>query len=80
MGDNSSLPWEITMKKYARTINGIVTTSIQLGEVELIYELKNIHYFKVPSFHVLPNEDSLPFIRDLYSTIQTFPLYILTKD
>ena len=34
----------------------------------------------LPSFHGLPSEDPLTFLREFYTTIQTFPLHDLTED
>lgn len=64
------------MKEYVRSFIGTITTSIQLRETSRNYELKKIHY----SMLLLFNEDSFTFIRDFYSTIQTFPLKGLNED
>lgn len=45
---------------------------IQLEEVVRKYELKNIYYFLLPSFHGIHNEDPLNFIREFYFTVQKF--------
>lgn len=75
------------MKKFARLIIGTATisiqfstTSIQLGKRAWNYKLKNIHYFILPFFYGLPNEDSFSIIRYLYSTVQIFSLSILDMD
>ena len=68
------------MKEFARPIIGTATSCIRLEEAARNYELKNIHYSMLPSFYGIPNEDPLNFIRDFYSTIQTFPLQGLTED
>ncbi|CAA0819572.1 Unknown protein, partial [Striga hermonthica] len=42
--------------------------------------LKTIHYNQLPSFHGLPNEDPLHFMREFYNVLQTFPLHGLNED
>ncbi|CAA0831248.1 Unknown protein, partial [Striga hermonthica] len=42
--------------------------------------LKTIHYNQLPSFHGLPNEDPLYFIREFYNVLQTFPPHGLNED
>ena len=71
---------QLVMKEYAQPIISTAMSCIQLGEAAWNYELKNFHFTMLPSFHGIPNEDPLIFIRDFYVTVQTFPLQGLTKD
>ncbi|CAH9104590.1 unnamed protein product [Cuscuta epithymum] len=53
---------------------------ILLSDAARNYELKNIHLNMLPSFNGLGTEDALGFMRELYSTVQTFPLNNLSED
>lgn len=79
MGDQILIR-EPTMKEYARPVIGTATAAIQLGQAARNYELKNLHFSMLPSFYGLPNEDSLSFIKDFYSTVQNIPLGSLNED
>lgn len=70
----------LMMRDYAMPIIGLIASSIVLGEAAINYDLKDIHYNMLPAFHGLPSEDPLTFMRDFYSTLQTFPLHGLNED
>ena len=53
---------------------------IRLSDGARNYELKSIHLTMLPQFTGLTAEDALSFIREFYSTVQTFPLQGLTED
>ena len=65
---------QLVMKEYAQPIFGTTVSCIQLNEAAWNYELKNVHFTMLPSFYAIPNKGPLIFIRDFYTTVQTFPL------
>ena len=68
------------MRDIQRLVIGASPSCIRLGDAARNYELKAIHFNMLPSFHGLPSEDALTFLREFYTTIQTFPLHGLTED
>ena len=74
------VPRQMMMRDYARPVIGTIASNIVLGKAVRNYDLKNIHYNMLPSFHGMPSEDPLSFMRDFYSTLQTFPLHGLNED
>ncbi|CAA0819097.1 Unknown protein, partial [Striga hermonthica] len=68
------------LRDLAQPVIGPVTSCIRLGTTARNYELKTIHYNQLPSFHGLPNEDPLHFMREFYNVLQTFPLHGLNED
>lgn len=73
------LPRGFPMKKYARPIIGTITVSIQLGKTVRNYEMKKDSLFCVPSFYEILNEDTLTFIKKIYSIVQTLTLQELNE-
>ena len=59
---------------------GASLSSIRLNPAARNYELKNIHFNMLHSFHRLLSEDPLTFLKEFYTIIQTFPLYGLAED
>ena len=53
---------------------------IRLSDRARNYEVKSIHLTMLPQFNGLTAEDALSFIREFYSTVQTFPLQGLSED
>ena len=70
----------INLRDIQRPVIGTSPSCIRLSAAARNYELKNIHFSMLPSFHGLPSEDPLTFVREFYTTIQTFPLNGLTED
>ena len=68
------------MRDIKRPVIEASPSCIILGDGLMNYELKAIHFSMLPSFHGLPLEDALIFLREFYTTIQTFPLHGLTED
>ena len=44
------------------------------------YELKGMYFNQLPSYHGLPNEDALTFMRTFYGTVENFPRNGLTNE
>ena len=63
-----------SLRAIQRPTIGSSPLCIRLSESARNYELKTLHFNMLPSFHGLPSEDPLSFIREFFSTIQTFPL------
>ncbi|KAL5747026.1 hypothetical protein ACOSQ2_024323 [Xanthoceras sorbifolium] len=68
------------MRDFALPIIKTSPSCILLDDVSRNYELKNIHFNMLPSFHGLASEDLLTFMREFYSTIQSFPLQRLSEE
>ena len=68
------------MRKIQRPVVGASSSCITLSLVPRNYELKSIHFTMLPSYNGLLLEDPLSFLRVFSTTIQTFPLNVLTED
>ena len=64
----------VNLRAIQRPVIGASPLCIRLSDAARNYELKTLHYNMLPSFHGLPHEDPLSFIREFFSTVQTFPL------
>ena len=64
----------VNLRAIQRPVIGASPLCIRLSDAARNYELKTLHYNILPSFHCLLHEDSLSFIREFFSTVQTFPL------
>ena len=80
IGNAQTMPVRMNMREIQRPVIRASPSCIRLSPAARNYELKNIHFNTLPSFNGLPGEDSLTFLRDFYTTIQTFSLYELTKN
>ncbi|KAK3193684.1 hypothetical protein Dsin_024994 [Dipteronia sinensis] len=69
-----------TMKDYSRPIVDNHPLCIALDAEAMNYELKSFHYNLLPTFHGIPNEDVLKFIREFYVAIQAFPNNMVTEN
>ena len=76
----NQVPVQINLRDIQRPVIGTSPSCIRLSAAAQNYELKNICFSILPSFHGLPSEDPLTFLREFYITIQTFPLNGLTAD
>ena len=79
-GDGNQLSGQMTMREIQTPLIGTSPSYIRLSPAARNYELKNIHFIMLPSFHALPSEDPLTFLREFYTTVQTFPLHGLVED
>ena len=70
----------MSLRDIQRPVIGASPSCIRLTPAARNYELKSIHFNMLPSFHGLPSEDPLTFLKEFYTTIQTFPLHSLTED
>lgn len=68
------------MRDFARLTLAPSSSCIRLGPDSRNYELKGLHFNMLPSFHGLPSEDPLSFIRDFYSVVEQVPLPGLNED
>ena len=79
-GNGNQMPMRVALRDIQRLVIGASPSCIRLSDGARNYELKAIHFGMLPSFHGLPLEDALKFLREFYTTIQTFPLHGLTED
>ena len=79
-GNGNQIPMRVALRDIQRLVIGTSPSCIRLGDAAKNYELKAIHFSMLPSFHGLPSEDALRFLREFYTTIQTFPLRGLPED
>ena len=79
-GDGNQLPGRMSMREIQRPVIGVSPSCIWLSPAVRNYEVKNIHFTMLPSFHGLPSKDPLTFLREFSTTIQTFPLHGLMED
>ena len=79
-GVANQMPVRTSLRDIQRPVIGTSPSCIRLSPAARNYELKNIHFNMLPSFNGLPSEDPLTFLREFYTTIQTFPLHGLTED
>ena len=70
----------MNIREIQRPVIGTSLSCIRLSQVARNYELKSIHFSMLPTFHGLQSEDALTFLKEFYTTIQTFPLHGLTED
>lgn len=80
-GGNGQIP-EVReeMRQFARPTMALPGNSIVQGQAARNYELKGTYLNMLPSFHGLPAEDALAFIRDFYQVIEQMPLHQLNED
>lgn len=69
---------EVAMKEFAKPIIGTVAASIDGWGGKQLWIQTNL-LFNATLFTWFPNEDSLSFIRDFYSIVQTFLLMKLMR-
>ncbi|KAK3205398.1 hypothetical protein Dsin_019444 [Dipteronia sinensis] len=69
-----------TMKDYNMPIVNNFRLCIMLDMAARNYELKSFCYNLLPTFHDLPNEDVLKFLREFYTAIESFPNNWVTED
>ena len=70
----------VALRDIQKLVIGASRSCIRLGDGARNYELKAIHFSMLPTFHGLQSEDALTFLKEFYTTIQTFPLHGLTED
>ena len=76
----NQMPMRMSLMEIQRSVRGASPSCIHLSLATRNYELKSIHFSMLHSLHGLPSEDPLTFLREFYTTIQTFPLHDLTED
>ena len=79
-GVGNQVPGRMSLRDIQRPVIGTSPSCIRLSAAARNYELKGIHFNMLPSFNGLPSEDPLTFLREFYTTIQTFPLHGLAED
>ena len=79
-GNGNPIPSRMSTREIQKPVIGASPSCIRLSPVARNYELKNIHFTMLPSFHGLLLDDLLTFLREFYTTVQTFPLHGLVED
>ncbi|KAL5798915.1 hypothetical protein ACOSQ2_003735 [Xanthoceras sorbifolium] len=68
------------MRDFALPVIETSPSYILLDDLSRNYELKNIHFNMLPSFHDIAAEDPLTFMREFHSTSHSFPLQRLSEE
>ena len=67
-------------KDIHRPVIGPSPLCIVLDDASRNFEIKTVHFNILPSFHGMPSEEPLGFIREFYSAVQSIPTQNLSED
>ena len=68
-GIGNQPPGRMSLRDIQRPVIGTSPSCICLTPAACNYELTSIHFNMLPSFHGLPSEDPLTFLREFYTII-----------